>query len=225
MEDETMSASQIQGFTTSNIAEVEQSTKALRTTLRAEDYGSLGMYSIAATSGVMAAGFTVGAATAIWSLRWGNASNLALIKRIMLSAGNGSTAFAAGIFAVSLFRATSFSASDTGGTSILPNSTSNRLRSSMGSSLLTDIRIASTAALGTGTRTLDNSAIGAASCAVPAVAGSKLLEFIPIWDTRPGEHPIVLATNEGLLLIPTSVPATGTWSFSVKVDYTEIAAY
>jgi hypothetical protein len=220
-----MAQTQLIGFTQANVAEVEQATRALRTTLRPEDYGSLGMYAVGGSSGVMAAGFTVGATTAIWSLRWGNSPNLALIKRIMFAAGNGSVAFAAGIFAVSLFRVTGFSVSDSGGTPLTPTSTSNKLRTSMASSLLTDMRIATTAALTSGTRTLDAAAIGAASCAVPAVAGSKLLEFIPLWDARPGEHPIVLAQNEGLLIVPTSVPATGTWSFSVKADWAEVASY
>jgi hypothetical protein len=143
-----MAQTQLIGFTQANVAEVEQATRALRTTLRPEDYGALG-----------------------------------------------------------------------------PASTSNKLRTSMASSLLTDMRIATTAALTSGTRTLDAAAIGAASCAVPAVAGSKLLEFIPLWDARPGEHPIVLAQNEGLLIVPTSVPATGTWSFSVKADWAEVASY
>jgi hypothetical protein len=43
-------------------------------------------------------------------------------------------------------------------------------------------------------------------------------------DQRPGEHPLILAQNEGIV-IQATVPATGTWQFGVKIDWTEITAY
>jgi hypothetical protein len=45
-----------------------------------------------------------------------------------------------------------------------------------------------------------------------------------MFDQRPGEHPLVLAQNEGFV-IQATVPATGVWFFAVKVDWVEIATY
>jgi hypothetical protein len=43
-----MAVAQIIGYTTTNMMEVEANTKAARVTLRPEDYGSFGIYSVAA---------------------------------------------------------------------------------------------------------------------------------------------------------------------------------
>lgn len=217
-----MAASQIQGFTAANIAEVEANTRALRTTLRAEDYGSLGIYSLAASSGLMAAG--LGAAAPIFSWRWGDATRFALIKRVTISAGAAGTAFAAGVGTFNLFAARSFTASDTAGTSILPTGNQNKLRTSMGTTLLTDARISATATLTAGTRTLDANPIASISVGIPAVAGQKVLDPFALFDQRPGEFPLLFAQNEGLV-IQATVPATGTWTFGVKVDWSELTSY
>src|SRR5260370_28758353 len=147
----------------STAAEVEANTKALRAVIRPDDWGSLGIYSQSGVSGTMAAGLA--ANSPMFSLRNGNASNLIVIKRVLLSAGNTSTAFAAGICTFNMFRCTSFSASDTGGTQILPGS-GGKLRTSMGSSLLTgannsDIRISSTATLTAASPPKDGQPVGA----------------------------------------------------------------
>jgi hypothetical protein len=80
-------ASQIAGNTIGNILEIEAATKAARVVLRPEDYGSLGIYSLAASNGASAMAAGLAAASPIYSFRWGNASNLALVKRVTLSVG------------------------------------------------------------------------------------------------------------------------------------------
>jgi hypothetical protein len=218
-------ASQIAGNTIGNILEVEANTHAARVTLRPEDYGTLGVYSLGAGNGAtqMAAG--IAANSPIYSFRWGNAANLALVKRVILSAGAGATAFAAGAATFNMIGARTFTANDTGGTSILPTGNIGKMRTSgMGSTLLTDARISSTAALGAGTRTLDANPLAAVVCGIPATAGQPILAPYPIFDQRPGEHPLVLAQNEGFI-ITCIMPATGTWFFGVKVDWVEIATY
>ncbi len=40
-----------------------------------------------------------------------------------------------------------------------------------------------------------------------------------------GQHPLVLAQNEGFSIRSVAVPATGTWSAAVQVDWTEVAAF
>src|SRR5260370_9684633 len=186
----------------STAAEVEANTKALRAVIRPDDWGSLGIYSQSGVSGTMAAGLA--ANSPMFSLRNGNASNLIVIKRVLLSAGNPSRAFAAGICTFNMFRCTSFSASDPGGTQILPGS-GGKLRTSMGSSLLTgannsDIRISSTATLTAGTRTKDAQQLGSIVTSIVATPGTVVVQpGTTLFDQRVGEHPLVLVQNEGFV--------------------------
>lgn len=214
---------QIAGFTIANLLEIEANTKAARVTLRPEDYGSLGIYGLGGVSGVMAAGLVAG--STIFSLRWGDATRFALIKRVVLSMGCDTVAFAAGSAIFNMFIARSFTVADSAGTALTPTGSSNKLRTTgMGTTLLTDARISSTTLLTVGTRTLDGQAAGNIVAGVPAVAGQNIVPPAALFDQRPGEHPLFLAQNEGLI-IQATVPATGTWKFGVKVDYLEVTAY
>lgn len=215
-------AVQLAGNTAANVAEVEATTKALRITPKPIDYGSLGIYSLGQVTGTMTAGLTAG--SPIWSFRWGNASNLAIVKRIWISAGNTATAFSAGTVKFDLFCARSFSASDTGGTSILPSGNQNKLRTSMATTLLTDVRISSTGTLTAGTRTLDTNPLASVSTSVPATAGTTIMPPTDLFRASAGDYPIVLAQNEGLV-IQATVPATGTWIGAVNVIWEELASY
>ena len=169
-------ATQIVGNVNNTTAqEVEINTKAARVVLRPDDIGSLGAYRVALVSGTMAA--ALAANSPIVSFRNGNASNLIMPRLVEFSAGNTATAFTAGICSFNLFRATSFSASDTGGTASLP-AAQNKLRTSFGSSLMTagnnsDIRVSSTATLTAGTRTKDTIPIGSVQSSVPATAARR----------------------------------------------------
>lgn len=218
-----MSGIQIVGNTNNTTAaEVEANTKALRSVIRPNDYGSLGIYSLGAVSGVMAAGLA--ANSPIYSFRWSDASNLALIRKVILSAGNTGTAFAAGVASFNCFVARSWSVSDTGGTAITPATSSNRLRVGMGTTLVGDVRRSATATLTAGTRTKDGSPIGSITTSIIATGGTPLLLPVAIYEARVGEYPLVLGQNEGLV-IEATVPATGTWTFSVTTMWEELAAY
>lgn len=225
-----MSGINVVGNTNNNIAaEVEANTKALRTTIRAEDWGSLGIYSVGGSNGTTQMSAGLAANSPIWSFRNGNSSNLIIPKKVILSAACGGTAFTAGAAIFNLYRATSFSASDSAGTQILPGS-GGKLRTSMGSSLMTsgnncDIRIANTVTLTAGTRTKDAQPLGSACGGAPATAGIMMIPpKTPLLDQRVSEYPLVLVQNEGLVLEAT-VPATGTWFFSVEVFWSELTAY
>lgn len=211
----------LQGNTGTN-AEVETASKALRIVPKPVDWGSLGIYSLAAASGTMAAGLA--GASPIFSFRWGNASNLGILKKVILSAGNTATAFTAGVCTFNLFIARSFSASDTGGTDVTPTSNTNKLRTSMGTTLLTSARISSTATLTAGTRTKDGNPAGSISVSIPATAGTTLLAPYPLFLALAGDYPVVFAQNEGFV-IEATVPATGTWTFSVQTQWEELASY
>jgi hypothetical protein len=221
-------ATQLVGNTNNTTAaEVELNTKAMRAVLRPDDVGSLGMYRVALVSGTMAAGLA--ASAPIVSFRNGNASNLIMPRLVEFSAGNTATAFTAGICSFTLFRATSFSASDTGGTTSLP-AAQNKLRTSFGSSLMTagnnsDIRVSSTATLTAGTRTLDTIPLGSVQSSIPAVAGTPLTPGkVKLLEQRGWEYPLTFAQNEGFV-VQATVPANGTWTFECTIYWEELASY
>lgn len=93
-----------------------------------------------------------------------------------------------------------------------------------------DMRIATTAALGAGTKTLDT--YSAAAIAAPGpITASLNGQIIPsgttLWQSEigDGEYPLVLAQNEGLSIRSVAVPATGTWTMAVDIQWAEVAAY
>lgn len=220
-------SAQIAGNTSANIAEVEANTKALRVTLRPEDVGSLGVYSLSSVTGLIAAGMA--ANKDIFAFRWHDATRLALVKRVTISLGNDATAFTAGTFSIGLFRALSFTASfTTNGTDITPTGSQNKLRTTgFGTTLLTQAYILSTSASGiTGsTMTLDTSPVGIVTGGIPNVAGTNMSPPFALFDQRPGEYPLTLATDEGFVIRAIAVPATGTWKLGVKVDWSEVTSY
>jgi hypothetical protein len=232
----------IRGGLSGTDADVD-SNRALKVRVHPTD--CLGSYQIEAISGTMAAG--LGAASPIFSCRWGDATRFMLLRRIALDARILGTAFTAGATLFDFIVARSFTASDSGGTSILPTGNSQKRRTSFGTTLITDLRISSTATLTAGTRTLDGSAMmnlrghvsatatnaplvsagqGAGTAAVVGAAVSTYTAipqdlFTPNWG---GEWPLVLAQNEGFIIRAT-VPATGTWDFSVTMEWSEVTAF
>jgi hypothetical protein len=214
--------SQISGLTSANIAEVEAATKALRSVIYPEDYTTNGNYSMGANSGVMAAGLA--ANSPIFAFQWTHASKLCLVKRIIISAGNAGTAFAAGVAVFNMFGARSFSVMDTGGGSVLPTGNANKLKTGMATTQLAAARVSSTATLTAGTRTKDGVPMGSLVQGVQATAGIPFAPPYPIFDAAPGQYPLVLATNEGFV-IEATVPATGTWQFGIKVEWGERDSY
>lgn len=211
----------IAGGVTGSLAEVETASLALRVTSRPIDVGTLGSYLIATDNGttVMTAGLA--ANSPVFSWRWGN-SNIAVLNKIVVSM-ESVTAFAAGRIALQAFFARSFTASDTGGTALTLTGNNGKKRTSFGTTLLTDCRISATATLTAGTRTLDTQPFGEVESDSTAVA--TLVAGLSLYQRDVIEqYPIVFAQNEGFV-IQASVAGTGTWFFSVAVDWTELAAY
>lgn len=205
-------------------AEVEANTRAMRVVIRPADVGALGSYEIGEVSGTMAAGLA--ANSPIYSFRWGSASGLAVIRSVYLSAGNAGTAFAAGIGTFKMLVARSFTVADTGGTAITLTGNNAKMRTTMATTLLSDARIASTATLTAGTRTLDTTSIGCITVPVSTTASTTLLSpGTKIFDAGSSqEYPLILSQNEGFV-ITASVPATGTWSFAVNVEWDEVTSW
>lgn len=235
-----MAGLQIQGAS-GTVAEVGSAgAKGIHTIAKPHDHGSLGHYRAVLTTGTMAA--AMAANGEILQMRWVDATRLCVITDIkMLEFRNITTAFAAGPFNFQLMRATGWSADGTGGAAVGVADPQLQMRAAtMGASLFsTGFRIATTAALGAGTKTLDTLPMGATFGNVgstPAIAeffipkgggasgtgGPGVDLFNP--DSGAGEHPIVLAANEGIVIRGT-VPATGTWIASVLVKWAEVNAF
>jgi hypothetical protein len=208
-------------------------------------YGVLGHYRAVLTTGTIAAGMAAGGE--LVQMRWVDATRFCVITEVeVLEFRNITTAFAAGPFSFSVHRATAWSADGTGGGVVSVADPQLQLRPpAMGASLFsTGFRLATTAALGAGTKAFDTVPMGACFGnvgstpaiaqyyipAVPPVTGGSAagIELIKA-NVGDGEHPIVLsapsaALAEGIAIRGT-VPATGTWIASFLVKWAEVTAF
>lgn len=211
------------------VAEVDGALfQALRCTNRPVQ--SLGSYTWGGLTGILPA--ALAGNSEIFQFRWSDPTRLAIIHRITISASVSTTFFAAGVpVQIDLVKSTGWSVAGTLGTGITPVALLKK-RTSMQSTLMAsgDMRIATTAALGAGTKTLETYPMAAIAAAGPITAslngtiippGTRL--FSP--DIADGEYPIVLAQNEGLSIRSVAVPATGTWTAAVQIAWSEVTAY
>lgn len=215
------------GGASSNLTEVEPS-KSARVTQRPMDVGTRGCYALAVTSGVMAAGLA--ANSEIGQMRWIDATRIMLLRQVRISAGPGTTAFAAGPIEFSLTAARTWSADGTAGTAVvMSTANTNKKRTDFPLSLFSDtgIRFSATAALGAGTKTLDTNKMAAITSWVSSVATTAdsspfVAPGTVLWqrDTA-DEYPLLFEQNEGIAIRAT-VPITGTWQFSINVEWCEI---
>jgi hypothetical protein len=198
--------------------------RALKVQQMPVEYGSLGIYRLSMLSGTMAAG--LGANSEIFQFRWTDATRFALVRKVILDGVSGSaTAFTAGFGKVDMLVARSFTAAGSGGNPATITGNNNKLRTSMGTTLLGELRCASTTNLGTGTKTLDSQAVGQISLTFGTVASIQYTNPVVLFGEDIGpEHPVLLAQNEGFVVRAT-VPATGTWQFGITVAWAEVTAY
>lgn len=211
----------------SNIAEISTAHKALRVEQRPLDHGTLGAYRKSMLSGTMAG--SLAANSEIYQFRWSDATRLCSIHSVYLDGiVGGATVFTPGFVDIELVPARAFTADGTGGATGTTSGNNGKVRTSMGTSLITtasSIRCATTAALGIGTKVLDTDAIGQLALSFGATANVQYAGRVALFGEDPGnDHPLILATNEGFMIRAT-VPALGTWQFGVTVDWTELAAY
>jgi hypothetical protein len=217
-------AIQVQGFDGTVAAVDGTNYRALRSTLRPIDHGSLGSYRLSMLSGTMAAGLAGN--SEVFQFRWSDASRLCVVTSIVWDGLSGSaTAFTAGFGKVDVMVARSWTADGSGGTPATITGNNQKQRTSMGTTLLGAARVASTAALTAGTKTLDSQAIGQYSAAFGTATSTQWMPALDLFHVDPGgECPLVFAQNEGFVVRAT-VPATGTWQFGVTVCWTEVASY
>jgi hypothetical protein len=176
-----------------------------------------------AKSGVMAAGLAANAP--IFSFRWGQSDRVAVLRRLRLSAWSLATGFTAGMAFFDLFAARTFTLPDTGGASVLPTLNNAKLRTSMATTGVGDLRCASTATLTAGTRTLDSAPINTLAATIGTAQNTAFWTAQQTLFERNGsEHPLVLAQSEGFV-VQATVPATGTWTFAITPEWDELPTF
>ncbi len=229
-------AIQIQG-NSGTVAEVDGTVfRAQRVRATPLDYGAFGHYRVSSVTGILPAALAAGAV--VYSFRWGDATRLGVLLRLKtrflpLTLFTAATLTDATSFDAYVGR--SFSASHTGGTALTPTGNNAKCRTSMATSLMTDLRIASTAALAGGTLTVDanpfvqsirkanrtNVATGTEETISPTTDGIDL-DF----DMASGDHPLVFAANEGFVIRNRTVwPVAGTGQLMVTCVWAEVAAF
>lgn len=224
----------IQSGATPDQLTIDPTTKAARVSARPLEHGVGGHYHLAMRSGQLAAALAANAV--LFSFRWGSSSLLAIIESIRLQfqpivvfTGHQEISFEA-------YVGRAFSAAHTGGTAATLTGNNGKARASHPTSQIPtngDVRIASTAALGGGTVTLDANpfAVGVGSPnIVNSAAGTAYVAYNrPVLEYKPwiadGEHPIVLAQNEGFVIRNGIVwPAAGTGVIGVEIRWAEVPA-
>ncbi len=182
-------------------------------------------------TGIIAA--NLAAASEIFQFRWApsDTTKLCVVRKVIVSASVSTTFFAAGVPALcELVKATGWTAAGSGGTAIDPSTFLNRRSSLFSDSEISsgDMRIATTAALGTGTKTLESLASAAIVAGAPITASLMGTVWTPTAlinaKDGDGEYPLILEDNEGFVVRAT-VPATGTWSAAVQVVWHEVSSY
>lgn len=213
-----------------NLLKIGQDFGAAKTENKPIDMQGLGAYSYGGLTGILPA--ALAANSEIFQFRWADATRFAVIRKIRISACVTTTFFAAGVpVQIDLIKSTAWTVAGTLGTAVSPAALLKK-RTSMPSTLLAagDMRIATTAALGAGTKTLEGNSLAAITAPGPITA-SLNGQIIPpgtiLWQAEiaDGEHPFVLAQNEGLSIRSVAVPATGTWQASVEIQWSECVTY
>lgn len=223
------------------IAEVDGTTfRALRTVNRPLDHGALGHYRIQSQTGTLAAALAAGSGTAghVYAFRWGDASRFAVITKMktrFLPLTPFTSATLTDHTSFDAFIVRSYTASHSGGTALTPTGNNAKMRTNMGTSLVTDIRISTTTALTAGTHTFDAfpfaQSIRKGNRVNPAAATEETIQpttdgMEMDFDMGGGDHPIVLAQNEGFVIRNRTVwPAAGTGILTVQCAWAEVTSF
>jgi hypothetical protein len=227
----------LEGPTSGAFAEVGLAAgSGLHVTGKPHSYGALGHYGFSVVTGTLAAALAVSAVVA--SFRWGDATRLCVINRLrtnFLPLTPFTAATLTDHTSFDAFVGRTFTASHTGGTALTLTAPSFKKRNSMGATLFTDLRVATTAALGGGTVTLDAhpfaQSLRKGNRVNPAAAAEETIQpsdnALNIeYDVASGQHPITLVQNEGIVIRNRTVwPAAGTGILLVELDWTELTVF
>ncbi len=209
--------------------------RALRVTCRPVEYGALGYYGLSMQSGTMAA--SLGANSEIFQFRY-PLTTFAVVYSVWISAGANVAASAAVLAAFRLSVARAWSAAGSGGTRATMTGNNQKMRTSMATSGVNDIGIATTAALTAGTKTFDAQDLGGVAFGVGTGALTVSANFpwvlsVPLLETSDViAHPLVCTNTasgggEGFAIRigANALPAGATWTFGVTVMWAEVTAF
>lgn len=194
------------------------------------DPGKMGVgghYYVDGASGALTG---VGANGPIFSFRWSEVSKLAVLKRVAMVYYITTAYGTAQMNDFELICATGFTASDTGGTALIP--VPKRRAGMAPGSAATDVRVAAAAALGAGTRTLDASGLrfvadGPPNVAIPTATLAVPRQELLLYDNKEfGVHPKVFGKDEGFIVrAVTAMGATGVIKAYVHAEWAEVSQY
>ena len=208
-----------------------QAASPLHATLMHLPYGSGGVFRLGTTTGTIAA--ALAANSELFQFRYVTAtSRVCLVHRVTVSAALNAAATAAGLSSLRMCMARSWTADGTGGTALTLSGDNCQLRTSMATTEVTSARIATTAALGVGTKTLDATDLvsvimGVGTGALTVGFNTTLVPDTQLFGSQDGSgHPLVLAHQEGFVIRSGLImPATMTWGLSVNVVWSEVSSY
>lgn len=184
--------------------------------------GTLGSYSLAAVSGAIAA--TPAANDQYFSFRWGNAVNYAAIEMVYVSVATSAAITTAVPFGLDMVIARAFTASASGGTALTLTTNNAKLKTDFSTTLVTDMRIATTGALTAGTQTLDAQPMAQVVFGTGTAVGSTILTQSVLFDRAVNDYPLVLAQNEGFVIAASMTGhATGSLRVGVNVKWLEVS--
>lgn len=219
---------------------IDPTFNASRVALRPLDYAHLGAvlghYAVAHASGATA---SLGAAGHLASIRWTDASRYLVLMRIRAGWSVTGAVTAATPMDLQAVIARGFSVDFTTAstaTSLAAIANTNKMRSSMGASLMgvNGPRIATTTVMSGQTLTADaapfamcpfvNQPSGNATVTQAVGVGGAMTDLYS-W-TALGQHPIVLSANEGVIVQPvTAGPTTGTVKYYVQWEWAEVVLF
>lgn len=210
----------LEDFSSTQTARITNAQGAMRVADYPVDclsYISLGVQTGALT-GVVANG-------AIFSFR-NLASNPVMVRSIGIGFALTAAFTAPQLMSYGLVTARAFTASDTGGAAIALTGNNAKVRTSLGVLTSAESRIATTAALGAGTKTLDANHLGLMGAWAGGVGTLITSSRDNLYQHNPGDHPIILVQNEGMnILNLTAMGAAGVGVAFVNLEVAELANY
>lgn len=210
----------IQSGVDSTLLTVDPTFKAARVVIKPDEL--TGAYQLSVPTGAIT---TIAAGAPIFSFRWAPGTGaLCVVKRISVGFVCTTGFGVAQTMGFGVFAARSFSGSDSGQTAIVLTGNNNKYRTSLGTTGVTDARVAGTAAITVGTRTLDANPLGLTYFWVPGVGTSLAQTDLISYDAN--DYPIVLANNEGLVINNSILMgATGVGNAIINIEWFETNAY
>jgi hypothetical protein len=184
----------------------------------------LGSYSTSQVSGTIAAG-TITSLGKIAAFRWAPTitTYLARIRRIKVSMGD-LAGFTAGFASFHAFFGRAYTVADsTGATASTMTGNNAKLKTAWATSNGAILYVSTTGLISGGTVTMDTNPIATIAASVVATAGQPVIPAYDLFRAEAGDHGIVLANQEGIVL-QAIAPATGSMSFGITVEWDEYSA-